>query len=336
MDNWSVVFEKPFSAALKKATLDKELKDDQILVKTLRSLVSPGTELAIYKGMESWAPLPYSPGYASIGEVVETGAGVKDFKKGEVIFSYAGHREYSVVSENDILVKVPEEAAPREAVFTRMAAVSITALRVSPPELGDNAAVIGMGIVGNLAAQLFALSGAVVTGIDVSEGRLSTAKKCGVTHTVNSAKEDMKNTVMSLTGGRGCSTVVEATGVPALVESAFSITAKTGDVVLLGSPRGKLDGDITALLNKVHLWGNGCVSLKGAHEWRYPRKPSEGCKHSLQRNCEIIMSLIASGKLQVKPLITHDESPKDCQNLYQGLLNNKDKYLGVVFDWTKI
>ena len=336
MENYSVVFKKPFIAALKKTILDKHLKDDQMLVRTMCSLVSPGTELAIYKGTESWAALPYSPGYASVGEITETGPAVKNFKKGDIVFSYAGHSLYSIVSENSALVKVPENGNYKEVVFTRIAAVSISALRVSPPELGDRVAVIGMGLVGNLAAQLFSLSGAKVIGIDISPRRLDWAGKCGISRTVNSAQEDIKAAVMSITDDKGCSIVIEASGIPSIVESAFSIAAKNGELILLGSPRGICEGDITKLLNKVHLWGNGCVSLKGAHEWRYPLKPSNGCKHSIQRNCEIIMELIISGKLCVEPLITHIESPGNCQELYQGLLNDKDRYLGVVFDWTKI
>lgn len=332
----AVIFDKPFHAVYKGTEIDSDLKTDGILMKTLYSLVSAGTEGAICKGTESWAPLPYNPGYAAVGEVLEMADAVKGFKKGDMIFCYSKHSGHSNVSSNDVIVKVPREMDYKTAVFTRLAAVSITALRVSPPELGDTVAVIGMGLVGNLAAQLFSLSGARVICVDICDKRLELAGECGLPLGVNPSKVNLRDAIMELTGGKGASSVIEATGVPASAEQAFSIAAKAGDVVLLGSPRGKHEGNITDLLNKVHLWGNGCVSLKGAHEWRYPLKPSEGCRHSIQRNCEIILELIRENKLKVKPLITHVVSPENCQEIYDGLLNHKEKYTGVVFDWKNL
>jgi len=102
------------------------------------------------------------------------------------------------------------------------------------------------------------------------------------------------------------------------------------------SPRGEYTGDITALLNQIHLWQNGCVTFKGAHEWRYriPRDPGGHTKHSLERNVDILLALIAEGRLQVEPLLTHVLPPSECGAAYAGLRDRKDEYLGVVFDWT--
>lgn len=336
MKNKSIIFDKPFNAIFGEEDFDITLKSGEVLVRTERSVVSPGTELAIYRGTEGWAPLPFKPGYASAGIIENIGSEVKDWKVGDKVYSYSPHKVYSKVSTNSILAKIPDNSDLEEIAFARMAAISMSALRVSPPELGDYVVVQGLGLVGNFAAQLFTLSGANVIGIDVCPARLAMAKACGVRFQIDPEKENARDQVLSITGGKGANTVVEATGIPSMVATALGLAGKLGDVVLLGSPRGKYEADITELLNKVHLWGNGCVSLKGAHEWRYPLKPSEGCKHSIQRNCEIVLDRIATGALKVKPLITHVVSPSECQTIYQGLQNQKDKYIGVVFDWTKI
>ncbi len=335
MKNKSVIFDKPFNAIIKESEMDATLKPNELLVKSERTLVSPGTELSIYRGTEWWAPLPFNPGYASTGVVEALGSEVKGWSVGDRVFSYCSHSAYVKTSTSGILAKVPEGLALEEAVFARMAAVSISALRVSPPELGDYVVVQGLGLVGNLAAQLYSLSGANVIGVDICEKRLALAKACGVRFQVNPSKGDLKEQVMKITGGKGASTVVEATGIPSMVEPAFALVEKRGDLVLLGSPRGKCEADITPLLNKVHLWDAGCINLKGAHEWRFPLKHSDGCKHSIQRNCEILLDLIATGALKVKPLITQTVAPSECQTVYQGLMNEKDKYTGVVFDWRK-
>lgn len=333
-----VIIDKPLSAVCKEAAAAAAaLAPGGVRIDTECSIVSAGTELAIYKGTESWAPLPYVPGYGAVGRIaaVAKEAPREGFAAGDRVFCYGSHRTRNDVNAGDLLVKVPAGLPPEQAVFARIGAVSITALRVSPPELGDVVLVLGMGLVGNLAAQLFALSGATVVCADICAKRLELARQCGMRHVVDSSKEDLKAKVMELSGGQGARTVVEATGVPAMAESAFQYVAKNGDLVLLGSPRGEFPADLTALLNKVHLWGYGCVTLKGAHEWRFPLKPSEGAKHSIQRNCEILLALLAGGALKVSPLLTHLVAPAECQTAYQGLLHHKDRFGGVVFDWRK-
>jgi hypothetical protein len=96
------------------------------------------------------------------------------------------------------------------------------------------------------------------------------------------------------------------------------------------------------VLNCVHLWGNGCPTFKGAHEWRYPVRaggpvPDEpGPKHSLERNTRIVFDLMRDGRLAYRPLRTHLLPPGEAQTAYAELRDRKDEFLGVVFDWTAV
>ena len=129
-----------------------------------------------------------------------------------------------------------------------------------------------------------------------------------------------------------------------LVESLYSavsagtefacLVAKRGELILLGSPRGEVQGDLTELLSSVHLWSRGCVTLKGAHEWRYPVMHDPNTKHSLERNSRVAWWLEQTGKLQLHKLITHIVRPDDAAAAYEGLRTRKDEYVGVVFDWS--
>ena len=304
---------------------------NEIALKTHYSLISPGTELACLRGTESWAEMPFAPGYAACGEAIGVGAGVSGMQVGDMVFSYTGHASHAKAS--NLYARLPEGLDPKLAVFARMAAVSMTALRVSAAELGDYVAVTGLGLVGNLAAQLFTLAGCDVIGIDVSPSRRELAQTCGVAHVVD-GKADVPAAVREISGGEMCATVVEATGVPAVAETVAALAGKQGEVVLLGSPRGEHQADLTAFMNHIHLWGN-CVTFKGAHEWRYPiaKDPGGFQKHSLERNIEILLRLIAAGRLQVAPLLTHVLPPTHAAEAYAGLRDKKDKYVGVVFDW---
>ncbi len=320
---------------------EKTLGKTEVLLRTHFTLISPGTELAIYTALDqnvyksgSWCQYPFNPGYISIGEVIKTGEKVSKIKDGDIVFSYANHASITKVDPAEtICLKTPKDIDEKQALFARMATIAMTALRVSDGELGDNIAVYGLGLVGNMAAQLFTLAGMNVIGIDQIDKRLEIAKKCGVKYAVNSSETDVKERVMELTDGEGCEVTIEAIGNPATIETCCQITKRLGEVILLGSPRGKYDTDITEVLNYVHLWPRGCLTFKGAHEWRFPIHPMEGLKHSIERNTEIAFRLISEGRLKVKKLITHIIKPADMKEAYEGLLNKKDEYLGVIIDW---
>ncbi len=335
MKGRQVLFTSPWNVELKDYEFDAtQTGENDIVIKTDYSVVSAGTELAILSGGESWAKLPYVPGYGGVGRIISAGKNVKGLKEGDRVFSYTKHQSYDKTSV--MAIPVPEGIDGKLAVMARIAGVSITSLRVSDAELGDWVAVYGLGLVGNLAAQLFTLSGCNVIGIDVSEKRLELARKCGVLHTVK-AGADIKEKIKELTCGEMCRTVVESTGVTAVAEKASDIAASLGEVILLGSPRGEHKTDLTAFLNRIHIAGNGCITFKGAHEWRYPVKPDASGinRHSLERNISNILQLIGQGKLKINELISEVVSPKDCAKVYDGLKNRKDDYVGVVFDWNR-
>ena len=140
--------------------------------------------------------------------------------------------------------------------------------------------------------------------------------------------------VDAITKERGVTTLIEATGIPKVLPDVLPLVGRYGEVILLGSPRGVHEADLTEVLNYVHLDPMGNLTFKGAHEWRYPVARDPFVKHSLERNTEIAMDLILSGKLHVKSLLTHLIRPEDANQAYHSLRHEHDKYIGVVFDWT--
>jgi threonine dehydrogenase-like Zn-dependent dehydrogenase len=330
-----VMFPEAGRAELQSFPMPEIVKPTDIIIETEYSIVSAGTELACRAGIEGWAPLPFCPGYGSVGRVIAHGDAVKDIAVGQRVLTFGKHAKHALADA--IVVPVPGGLDPAEAVFARMASIAITGVRVSAAELGDTVAVIGLGLVGNLAAQLFALSGCEVIGIDPSPARGAQAKACGITH-VLAAGPDVQTQVAALTAGRMCGTVVEATGVSAVaLETAPALCGKQGEIVLLGSPRAPHTADVTPFLSQLHLC-RPTATVKGALEWRYPlRDDGEGfAKHSIERNVRQLLQLLAQGKLKATPLLTHRASPADCHTVYEGLAHQKDIYTGVVFDWSQV
>ena len=340
MKNTSVLFTGPDRVELSRVDSDfLPLGDHDLLIRTHYSLISAGTELACLSGVEAWFSFPGTPGYASIGEVIDVGASVGDISPGDIVYSMGGHQQYQRLDSSNpraLCVKVPAGMNLAQAVFTRMVCVAFTALRVSSIELGDTVAVTGLGLVGNFAAQLAALQGGRVIGLDLSGRRVELARACGIDHALELNPATLEQDVAAITDGAGVTTLIEATGNPRALPPALPLVGRYGEVILLGTPRGSYQTDLTEVLRHVHLDGLGNVTFKGAHEWRYPVPRDAFVKHSIRRNAELTLELIRAGELQVAPLHTHTLKPEQAEQAYHGLKNQKDDYIGVVFDWTDV
>jgi threonine dehydrogenase-like Zn-dependent dehydrogenase len=252
------------------------------------------------------------------------------------VLSFSRHASIVRCDARRFALPVPEDADGRRVVFTRMAGVAITALRVSSASAGDTVAVIGLGLVGNLAAQLFQIAGCRVIGFDLSPRRLELARACGVTNVHNAAEVDPVEVTRSWVGAAddrgGARIVVEAIGHSQLVAQAVEMAGRHGEVVLLGSPRAPYTADLTPMLGRTHLLA---IKLIGALEWTFPiPEESERARHTITANYRQILNWILEERLIVDPLRTHVLPPERCQEAYYGLTHHKDDFLGVVFDWS--
>lgn len=332
-----VCFNEPRSAVLEEFELDERLADRQALVKTECSIISAGTEGASYSGLEEEHPgrsgpftYPRYTGYGNLGEIIALGPNCSDLKVGDRVLSFSPHASHVKVDTGRFALRVPPNLDGKRAVFTRMAGVSITSTRSSSVSLGDSVAVIGMGLVGNFAAQLFQLSGAKVIAIDISPFRLGVASSCGIEHAVNPSQVDLRQAIMDKTEGKGVQVCVEAIGKSELIAQAVEITRRKGEVILLGSPRARVSMDVTPMLSRIHLQG---IRMIGALEWLYSVPETDAAKQSITENYRQILRWVESGRLKTEPLLTHLLSPAECQLAYGGLHSRKDEFLGVVFDW---
>lgn len=337
MQGWRVAITAPGRAACERFEVDEaRLAPEEVWIRTRFSLISPGTEGAVFANTTGTERYPVHGGYASVGEVVREGADFPNVRRGQAVFTYGAHQEYA--RARVMCLPVPAGLDPGIAVMARLATVAMTALRVSSVQLGDRVVVLGQGMVGNFCAQLFQRAGAEVLGVDPAPGRRAIAGACGVRNLSPGGDDaDIRREVRTFTEGWGADATVEAIGNPRLVELALSLTGKLGEVILLGSPRGGHVTDVTPLLNAVHLWDAGCVTLKGAHEWRHPvqdrRAADPAQKHSMERNTRIAFRMLADGRLQAEPMRTDVASPHEAQAAYEGLRDRRDAHMGVLFDW---
>ena len=356
MINHYVAFTGPNTASLHEEEIaPSDLVTGQALIRAEYSVVSSGTEGAGFTDLVRQMPnlqnmqlgYPRRTGYGHLGEVIAIGPGVENVKIGDRVLTFSQHGSRTVANVAPLDPKEPRRSNGRpfalhippgidgkRAVLTRMAGVAMTAVRSSSVQPGDRVVVIGLGLVGNMAAQLFQIAGARVLGLDVSEKRLEVARNCGIREVFNSTTSDPIDYVREWSGdGGGAEIVVEAIGVSQLGAQAVQMTRRFGETILLGSPRAPAVFDATPMLTRIHVLA---IRLIGALEWTYPvPEDSERARFTIERNYKDIIGWIGEERLVVSPLISHVLSPRQCQQAFDGLTTKKDEYTAVVFDWSE-
>ncbi len=300
------------------------------------SLISAGTEVAVYSGTHigftlahpPFPLIPFYPGYALVGRVLAAGAAVENIRPGQRVVMDAPHGSVGVVDvRRGTVVPIPDDLSNEEAAFIPLAGIALSAPRMAPVELGDSVAVYGLGLVGQLAARLYRLAGArPVIGLDLIGGRLDVAAAAGITP-VNTAGTDVRAAVDRLCGGSGVDVVVEATGSPDVIPASLALAAEGGRVVLLGSPRGPSRIDAYSL---IHRPG---ISVIGAHERVQPLGLSRARRWTKRRNLDFLARTLAKGELRVEPLISHRISPDEAPEIYEALADRPGEFLGVLIEW---
>lgn len=323
---------------LQTAELDAPvLSANEVLLDTEYTFISSGTELANYTGREpkvfqkgEWCAYPWRSGYANVGIVRDIGTDVTRTAIGERVFTYGRHASTIRYSQERLIAPVPRSVEPDVVAASRMAGVAMTAIVVT--EIPTNATVIvfGMGLVGNLAAQMFQIHGCRVIGVDPVAERRALAQRCGIEHTVGGTPDEAQAQLQELTNGGLGNITVDAVGHSSVVMQALRATTNHGQLVILGSPRVSVPGDLTELLSETHLrW----ITIRGALEWCVPMYPDIGNRTSQWSKQQTIFDWIARGQLQVEPLVSHRLKPEQIKQAYDGLLNEPSVYTGVVLDW---
>jgi threonine dehydrogenase-like Zn-dependent dehydrogenase len=190
--------------------------------------------------------------------------------------------------------------------------------------------VFGLGAVGNFASQSFAARGCRVIGIDPVEARRKVANRCGIAATITGTSQEIRKQVKDLTGGAMGGIVIDAVGHSEVVQEAVACAANFGQVVILGSPRVPVEGNMTPMLSAIHC---KFITVRGALEWCLPMYPDTGTEMSQYQKHQMIFDWMARGLLKLEPLISHRLPPEKISEAYEGLETDKGVYTGVALEW---
>lgn len=304
--------------------------DDEVLVATACTLISPGTERAFLLGLpNAQGRYPSRPGYSNIGTVIEVGKAVTNCQVGERVASTQGHTSHFVASPNRLLKVASTDVPAEEAVFFNLGAIALQGVRKARIELGEAALVLGQGLIGLLALQLAKLSGALpVIAADLTDSRLEISKSMGADCTLNPEDANFSEQLGDVTQGDGPAVVIEATGHPDAISTALDVAGRDARVVLLASTRGETPK--VNFYRDVHKKG---LILYGAHNAIRPRQESSPNFWTLEDDSLLLLTLIAQKRFNVAPLISHRVLGEEAPQAYQLLMEWNPDLLGVVLQW---
>jgi len=332
--NPTVVFAKPKEVVLEERDVPSP-KSGQLLIKTRRTLISTGTELTILNGQfpreSRWAAygkFPFLPGYNNIGEVVDVGPDADKAWVGTRVATSAGHSQYVIVPAKKARRIQRDELEDEEAVFFTIAEVVMNGVRRGSVLWGESAVIFGMGLLGQFAARFCRIAGArPVVAVDISANRLGYLPDDPALVKLNPAEEDPEAAVAKLTRGRKADVVFELTGNQDLIPDQFKVLRTQGRYVILSSPRGETTFDFHDLCNAPSY------TIIGAHSGSHPKTATLDNPWTNQRDAELFFDLVADKEIDVRPLISHREPYTKAGQLYNLLLEDRSRAMGVVMEW---
>jgi 2-desacetyl-2-hydroxyethyl bacteriochlorophyllide A dehydrogenase len=305
------------------------LEPGQILVKTKVSLISPGTERAALTRLWDDAGFRASPGYALAGEVIEIGSQVNGFNVGDRVITLKNHASYSVTTiEPWTTLKIPDGVSPANSTFLPLASVAMHALRRLQVQLGDTVAIIGAGIIGQIATQLARMYGAQkIIVLDMADNRLALASHYGADLTINPGKEDAVEKLFAFTQDQGAPAILEATGNTKVLPMAFKLAAVGGRICLAGV----MEEPHPLAFHQEFLLRE--LTLVASHQPHCPVTENIYYRWTQQENRRLVLALLAQGKLKVSEMITHRFPASKAPDAYERIKAGDTDMLGALLVW---
>ncbi len=342
---------------------------NQVLIKTEKSLISPGTERMLLEFGRSnyiqkaraqpdkvkmvldkiktdgliptletvFAKLgePMPLGYCNAGIVMEVGSNVTEFKKGDRVVSNGAHSEVVTIGKN-LVAKIPDDVSFNQAAFTVIAAIGLQGIRLFQPTLGEKVVVIGLGLIGQITMEFLKANGCEAIGVDIDQGKVELARKNGFKALNPANGEDPISFVANLTNDIGVDGVIitAATKSNGPLEQAAEITRRKGRIVAVGAigmniPRPPFYEKEISF----HISSSyGAGRYDDTYEVDGIDYPIGYVRWTQNRNFQAILQLLSNGSLNFEYLITHKYKFSDAPKAYNEILNNRDA-LGVILEY---
>jgi 2-desacetyl-2-hydroxyethyl bacteriochlorophyllide A dehydrogenase len=334
-------FTAPRTAELRQEALGSP-GPGEILVRGIVSLVSPGTEMSLYRGQveaapqgdpataaseylataEGELPFPVKFAYQIVGEVEQAGEG-SAYSVGDRVFSYFPHQDRFVVADDPSLVfGVPDELDPDRAAFANLFCVAYNALLDCPVRIGDCVAVSGLGIIGSFAAHLARRTASRLIVIDPLPQRRERATWIGADAVVH--PDQAADAIAELTAGRGVDVYIEASGATRALQGAIDATGQEGTIVV------------------ISYYGNREVTLRLSPEFHVRRQRivssqvgnvGSGLQPRWDAGRRMAVAMEELTSFDIETLVSHRLPFTDAPLAYEQIDTRPDESLGVLLQY---
>ena len=279
-------------------------------------------------------------GYSASGIVLEVGDGIENIQSGDRVAcagaQCAHHAEIIRVPRN-LAVPLPKELSLPVASTVTLGAIALQGVRRAQPTLGETFAVIGLGILGQLAAQMLRANGCRVIGTDLDSSRIELAKSLGMDFPLPAEENNNREHTLRLTDGEGVDGVIITAASPSdeVISNAFKMCRKKGRVVLVG--------DVGLNLKREDIFPKELdffISTSygpGRYDPQYEEKgldyPIGYVRWTENRNMAEYLNLISEEKIEVEPLIHSSFEISQAATAYETLKKDKEKPLIVLLSY---
>jgi predicted dehydrogenase/threonine dehydrogenase-like Zn-dependent dehydrogenase len=324
-----------------KSVLGKAKERPDLVRQVIQKVRTEGA-LNTYRKVKSRLDAPAPLGYSCAGVITEVSPEINDLAVGQRVaaagFGYASHANVVFVPRN-LTAVIPDNVSTEEASFVTLGAIALQGVRQANPTLGETIAVVGMGLLGQLTAQMLKANGCLVVGMDIDNAKLKLGQKLGCASVINNTEGDPVGLCQELTGGRGVDRVIitAASASPALMNMAAEICRERGHITVVGAV--KMDLDRRPFYNKELSLNLSRSYGPGRYDNKYEEQghdyPVSYVRWTERRNMECFLQMISNGSANVRDLITHRFPIAEATagyDMIMGRASEKD-FLGVILNY---
>ena len=330
---------------------------NQLLVRTRLTQVSAGSEMNGIRARRNASPAeqaafkPQGLGYTAIGVVEAAGSDVDKVAVGDRVLCSGNHSTHWLVTpeleagevaipQQYSVQKLPDDLTDVEIAFCVLGDVALHGVRRAQIQIGESAAVHGLGVVGLMALQLCRLVGAhPLIGVDMVEERLELAQQLGASHLVNAGRQDViaeihaltqlpwrwRGALPSMPQGSGAEVQLHCTSYIGNYPTMIKAASDRGRIILVGATSGSIPIESDELFRReIIMTGSYQTGMSDTHPyWPWTRI----------RNQHVILDLIRRGQLQIEPLVSHVAPYTEAPQLFDRMMTGHEGWLSVFFTW---
>jgi polar amino acid transport system substrate-binding protein len=284
-------------------------------------------------------------GYSSAGTVLASLDTNGAFKPGDRVAcgggGFASHAAIVSIPQN-LLVKVPSSVPLEAAAFTTLGSIALQGVRQANPRLGDLVCVIGLGLLGQITAQILRANGCQVFGIDTSEGMVELASKSGCHRALTRGNSGLNSAVDVFTEGRGFDAVIITAAAQSAdpVELATELLRQKGVMVIVGAVPMNIPREPHFYKKELEL-KISCSYGPGRYDPSYEEGgqdyPYGYVRWTENRNMAAFVKLLENKALDLQPLTTHVFDIEKAEEAYDMVTGKtKARYIGILLKYPEV